>query len=189
MRKLFILNSEKTAWAIYLINIVLITLIIIPVAISQALRFVGEFQPAFLVGPTIVSIIIGSLLARSVLLKRALRKKSEQFRSMVDLAHEFTYLRSIDGQYEYVSPSCIKLTGYDKEAFYSTPNLMGLLIHPDDTELWKIMFIVYTTMENKNPLIYACYQEMAVQFGLITPACQFSIAGENEQAYALPTSI
>ena len=137
MRKLFILNSEKPAWAIYLINIVLITLIIIPVAISQALRFVGEFQPAFLVGPTIVSIIIGSLLARSVLLKRALRKKSEQFRSMVDLAHEFTYLRSIDGQYEYVSPSCIKLTGYDKEAFYSTPNFMDQLIHPDDAEFWK----------------------------------------------------
>jgi len=137
MRKLFILNSEKPAWAIYLINIVLVILIIIPVAISQALRFVGDFQPAFLVGPTIVSIIIGSLLARSALLKRALRKKSEQFRSMVDLAHEFSYLRRLDGQYEYVSPACIKLTGYDEEAFYSTPNLMDQLIHPDDAELWK----------------------------------------------------
>lgn len=137
MRKIFMFNTERPAWAIYLINILLIVLIITPVAIIQALSFVGELQPAFLVGPTVVSIIIGSLLAKSVLLKRALRNKSEQFRAMVDLAHEFTYLRRIDGQYEYVSPYCINLTGYDEQAFYSTPNLMDQLIHPDDVERWQ----------------------------------------------------
>lgn len=137
MKKIFLLDKELPSWIIYFTNIVLILLIIIPVAISQALRFVEEFQPAFLVGPTIVSIIIGSLLARSVLLKRALRKKSEQFRAMVDLAHEFAYLRSIDGQYEYVSPYCIKLTGYNEQDFYSTPNLMDRIIHPDDVDIWK----------------------------------------------------
>lgn len=130
-------NKEKPAWAIYLINIILISLIIFPIAISQAYFFVKELPPAFLVAPTIVSIVIGSLLARSLLLKRALRKKSEQFRAIVDLAHEFTYLRSIDGGYEYVSPSCINLTGHDEQAFYSTPNLMSQLIHPDDASLWQ----------------------------------------------------
>lgn len=112
-------------------------LVIYPVALIQSYRFTDKVNIQFFVGPTIAAIIIGTLLGRSMQLKHKLQKKSEQFRAIADLAQEFTYLRTIDGQYEYVSPSCKELTGYDQQKFYSTPNLMDQLIHPDDAGLWK----------------------------------------------------
>ena len=113
-------------------------LVIYPVALNQGYRYLGEIPPIqFFIGPTLAAIIIGTLLGRSVQLKRELQTKSKQFRAIADLAQEFIYLRSIDGQYEYVSPSCKEFTGYDQQKFYNTPNLMDQLIHPDDMELWK----------------------------------------------------
>lgn len=130
-------DVEKPTWVIYLINILLIFLLILPIAISQSFRFVDELTLEFLIRPTLVAIIAGALLARGVLLKRALRHKSEQFRAMVDLAHEFSYLRQIDGKYVYVSPYCLKLTGYEEQEFYDNPNLMDQIVHPDDSNLWE----------------------------------------------------
>ena len=112
-------------------------MVIYPVALSQAYRFFDEPPPQFLLAPTLVAIIIGFLLGRSEMLKCKLLLKSEQFRAIADLAQEFTYLRDIDGSYEYVSPACINLTGYEPQVFYSTPNFMDQLIHPDDMAIWK----------------------------------------------------
>jgi PAS domain S-box-containing protein len=36
-----------------------------------------------------------------------------------------------DGRYEYISPSCVRLTGYSPEEFYANPGILMILIHPD----------------------------------------------------------
>lgn len=122
---------------IFIRYIVLTILLIYPIAFTHAYFFYIETSVTFFIAPTLVAIIIGSLLANGALLKFKLQHKTKQFRAIADLAQEFTYLRSIDGCYEYVSPSCINLTGYDQQAFYDTPNLMDQLIHPDDIGIWK----------------------------------------------------
>ncbi len=58
------------------------------------------------------------------------------FKAVVDLSLEFTYVRTVEGNYEYVSPAVFDLTGYTPEDFYSTPNFMDRIIHPDDLHLW-----------------------------------------------------
>ena len=130
------INRTTPTRYIYLRYTFLAMLVIYPVALSQAYRFFDELQLQFFIGPTIAAIVIGSLLSRSALLKLELQKKSEQFRAIADLAQEFTYLRSIDGQYEYVSPSCVEITGHNQAEFYKTPNLMDQLIHSEDKEIW-----------------------------------------------------
>lgn len=136
-KRLFEVSRETAVWRVYLVHVFLVLLVIYPVALTQASRFFEVIPPTFLLAPTLVALIIGSLLSRSALLKRELQIKSEQFRAIADLAQEFTYLRRVDGHYEYVSPSCIDLTGFDQQAFYTTPNLMDQLIHPEDGERWR----------------------------------------------------
>lgn len=87
--------------------------------------------------PSIVACTIGLLGGYLLTLRHELRVTSDQFRAIADHAQEFIYLRRIDGEYEYVSPSCRAVTGLPPEAFYSQPNLMDQLIHPDDLPLWN----------------------------------------------------
>jgi diguanylate cyclase (GGDEF)-like protein/PAS domain S-box-containing protein len=110
--------------------------VVVPAATLQALNYYGGVELRFFLVPLLVSIVIGSLLGRSALLKLKLREQGEQFRAIADLAQEFTYFRRIDGQYEYVSPACKMMTGFSEDEFYQTPNMMDFLIHPEDRGKW-----------------------------------------------------
>jgi len=135
--------------AVYIKHILLTWVFIIPAASYQAINFYPGFDPHFFILPFFVSIAFGMVMGRYALLKQRLRDKGEQFRAIADLAQEFTYYRRIDGHYEYVSPACMNLTGYSPEDFYTTPNLMDLLIHPDDRERWS--HHVHTINEGGEP--------------------------------------
>ncbi|MCG8426502.1 MAG: diguanylate cyclase, partial [Chromatiales bacterium] len=87
--------------------------------------------------PTVIGAVIALLLARLSYLQAQSEYKSQQFQAMADFAFEFTYYRTLDGAYEYVSRSCEKITGYSEEEFYQKPNLMDELIHPEDMSRWK----------------------------------------------------
>ncbi|MCW8944310.1 MAG: EAL domain-containing protein [Sedimenticola sp.] len=80
---------------------------------------------------------MGVLIGYLFTLRSAYQTTSEQFRAIADQAQEFIYLRQLDGQYEYVSPSCAVITGRTAEEFYNHPNLMDQLIHPDDLARWN----------------------------------------------------
>lgn len=129
-------TPHQAALLVYIKHILLTLLVIAPAAGYQATHFYGGFEPRFFFVPLLVAIVVGSLLGRAVLLKQRLKRQGEQFRAIADLAQEFTYFRRVDGHYEYVSPACLTMTGYAPEDFYSTPNLMDLLIHPEDRERW-----------------------------------------------------
>jgi len=124
-------------WKTYAINISLTLAVIYPIAILQSILFDIQFDLSFLIAPTFASVIVGSLLSKTVILKMDLKRKSEQFRAIVDLAQEFTYLRDTDGTYTYVSPSCLEFTGYRQEEFYQHKNLMDKLIYPSDLAIWR----------------------------------------------------
>lgn len=56
----------------------------------------------------------------------------ERFRTVADFTYDWEYWRGPDGQFRYVSPSCLRVTGYPREAFMADPDLMERIIHPDD---------------------------------------------------------
>ncbi len=87
--------------------------------------------------PTVIALVIGGGIGYLHFLRSQYKISSEQFRDVADVAQEFIYLRHINGQYGYVSPSCLNITGYDTEDFYSTPNLMDQIIFKDDQNRWE----------------------------------------------------
>ena len=102
----------------------------------QALFVLKSFEPRMLMVPFIMATVIGLLLGRVMVLRERLRRQSEQFRAVADLAREFTYFRNNDGSYDYVSPAAREITGWFPADFYETPDLMNRLVHPEDRERW-----------------------------------------------------
>lgn len=105
---------------------------------SAQLYFVYKsFEFKFLIVPTIVATVLGTILGYLNSIQLQLKHKNEQFRAVVDIAEEFIYYRDLYGSYKYVSPSCEKLTGYSPNFFYQNPNFMDTLIYEEDRKLWK----------------------------------------------------
>ncbi len=64
----------------------------------------------------------------------ALRKSEERYRIVADFAHHWEYWIRPDGRFEYVSPSCERLTGYAADEFVEHPGLLTEIVHEDDRE-------------------------------------------------------
>ena len=58
----------------------------------------------------------------------------ERFRTVADFTYDWEYWRGPDGEFRYVSPSCLRVTGYPREAFLEDPGLLERIIHPDDAD-------------------------------------------------------
>jgi len=127
---------HRPDWPIYARSLLLVAMVVSSAVLVQILFIYEEFHPRFILVPVVVTLIVGTLLGRVAVLRQRLRQKTLEFRAIVDIAQEFTYLRRVSGQYEYVSPSCLNFTGYTQQEFFSQPNLMDNLIHPDDRARW-----------------------------------------------------
>jgi diguanylate cyclase (GGDEF)-like protein/PAS domain S-box-containing protein len=103
----------------------------------QTIFVLQEFHFRMIVVPSLLGLCIGILLATLAALREEMQQRNQLFRAVADFAQEFTYFRRLDGRYEYVSPACEQLTGYEPVAFYLEPNFMDRLIHPDDKAAWK----------------------------------------------------
>jgi len=67
----------------------------------------------------------------------ALQKAEEKYRTIADYNYDWETWLGTDGKYIYVSPSCLRITGYQVEDFMNDPNLYGNIAHPDDREMVK----------------------------------------------------
>ena len=113
------------------------TFLAVGTAVSvQALFVLKSFEPRMLMVPFIMASVIGLLLGRVMVLRERLRRQGDRFRAVAELAQEFTYFRNNDGSYDYVSPAAYDITGWFPNDFYTTPDLMNLLVHPSDRERW-----------------------------------------------------
>ncbi|MDR3641162.1 MAG: PAS domain S-box protein [Humidesulfovibrio sp.] len=66
----------------------------------------------------------------------ALRESEMKFRTVADYTFDWEYWRTPDGKMVWVSPSCVRVTGYTAEEFQADAGLILRLIHPDDRELY-----------------------------------------------------
>ena len=65
--------------------------------------------------------------------KRVLQSE-ERFRTVADYTYDWEYWQGAQGELLYISPSCMRITGYAKADFASNPNLMYEIIHPEDRD-------------------------------------------------------
>jgi PAS domain S-box-containing protein len=72
--------------------------------------------------------------AQRKLVEEKLHKIEERFQLFADYTYDWETWRGPDGKYIYVSPSCERITGYQKEEFMSDPWLITKIVHPDDEE-------------------------------------------------------
>ena len=69
--------------------------------------------------------------------EESLRESEGKYRLIADNSNDWIYLISLDGKFQYVSPSSESLTGYSSVEFTNDPGLFLNIIHPDDKELVK----------------------------------------------------
>ena len=67
----------------------------------------------------------------------ALRKSEEKFRTLVDWTYDCEQWVDPQGNIEYISPSCERITGYRPEDFIADPNLLARIVHPDDRQFYE----------------------------------------------------
>lgn len=63
---------------------------------------------------------------------RVIREEKEKFQLISDYAHDWEYWIYPKGDFKWLSPSCIDLTGYTVNEFFSDPNLFFRIIYPED---------------------------------------------------------
>ncbi|MBI5005579.1 MAG: EAL domain-containing protein [Nitrosomonadales bacterium] len=112
-------------------------LVVLAFAAVQMSFVLHQASPKYFVVPSLLGLFIGLMLATLVAMRQEINTKQQVIHAVADLAQEFIYLRRVDGTYEYVSPSCLKVTGFQQEDFYAKPNFMTELIHIDDRQTWS----------------------------------------------------
>ncbi len=62
----------------------------------------------------------------------ALQANEEKFRLVADFAYDWEYWINEQGGFNYISPSCERITGYSVREFEENPSLLPAIVHPDD---------------------------------------------------------
>jgi PAS domain S-box-containing protein len=68
----------------------------------------------------------------------ALRNSEEKLRIVSEFTYDWEYWLSPDERFVYVSPSCLRFTGYTSGEFMDDPKLYLNVIHPDDRERVRV---------------------------------------------------
>ncbi|WP_181391655.1 PAS domain S-box protein [Methanospirillum lacunae] len=66
-----------------------------------------------------------------------LKKNEEKLRILADYTYDLEIWEDPQGNYVYIGPSSIWLTGYSAEEFYQKKDFFSEIVHPEDRELWK----------------------------------------------------
>lgn len=122
---------------VYLRYTLLGLFIVLSFASFQLFFIMHEHLPRHFIVPVVLGAFIGFLLSTLVALRSEIANGQRIFRAVADLAQELVYVRKLDGSYEYVSPSCLAVTGYRQEDFYARPHLMNELIVEEDRTVWN----------------------------------------------------
>jgi PAS domain S-box-containing protein len=73
--------------------------------------------------------------------ERELRRSEEQFRRLMDNAKDLVFRMSLpDGAFSFMSRASVDLTGYTPGEFYTEPDLLWRLIHPEWQEYFQRMW-------------------------------------------------
>lgn len=94
--------------------------------------------------------------------EKEIKEAEERFRALSEFAAEWIFWRGADGSLNYISPACLRISGYTQQELYDDPDLMEKIIFPEDRPIWH---------EHLGNLHYA-QQEMLkpLEFRILTKA-------------------
>ena len=78
-----------------------------------------------------------SARARAEAAHAALRRSEALYRLLAENAGDWIFWRDAEGVYQYVSPSCLAISGYAPEEFLSDPGLVERILHPDELDHYR----------------------------------------------------
>lgn len=68
-------------------------------------------------------------------LEATLRGAVQHYRIVADFTYDWEYWIMAPGRFQYISPSCERITGYPPKAFTEDPSLLEQIVHPNDRSL------------------------------------------------------
>lgn len=83
-----------------------------------------------------------------------LRESELRYRTIADFTSDWEYWIMPDGTLRYISPSCEEVSGYSPGEFYTDPQLLTRIIHPDDLHLYAGHRHSMTAQGSPEPLDY-----------------------------------
>jgi len=66
-----------------------------------------------------------------------LREAEVRYRTVADFTYDWEYWQNPDGNFNYISPACKRVTGYSAEEFTDNPKLLDQIIVPEDRTIWS----------------------------------------------------
>ncbi len=72
----------------------------------------------------------------SALQEIEIKTSEERFRLIADYTYDWEYWQGVQNEMQYVSPACERVTGYSPLEFYTKPDLIKNIVHPDDAEIY-----------------------------------------------------
>jgi PAS domain S-box-containing protein len=67
----------------------------------------------------------------------ALREAVFRYRTVANFTHDWEYWENPDGSFQFISPSCERISGYKIEEFTSNPALLSEIVVSEDMEIWQ----------------------------------------------------
>ncbi|MCX6280093.1 MAG: PAS domain S-box protein [Bacteroidetes bacterium] len=81
-----------------------------------------------------------------------LEQIEEKYRTVANYTYDWEYWINAEGSYNYVSPSCERITGYTVQEFMDDNELINKIIHPDDLSVFlNHVAQRFPTKDNKQP--------------------------------------
>lgn len=71
-------------------------------------------------------------IKKRLLIEQELRASEEKFRLVADYTYDWEYWITPQGNFNYISPACKRITGYSVEEFEANPELLLRITSPDD---------------------------------------------------------
>ena len=68
--------------------------------------------------------------------EKLLRDAELRYRTVADFTYAWEYWRNPDGELEYVSPSCERVTGYAQAEIFADPDIIDTMICKEDELVW-----------------------------------------------------
>lgn len=102
--------------------------------------------------------------------KDLLQEKELRYQIVADYALDWEYWMLPNGQFQYVSPSCERITGYSASEFYADPALLKHIIYVDDVSAFDAYLESFYTDDSAKQLDY----RIVTKSGQIRWLSQFS---------------
>ncbi len=73
-------------------------------------------------------------ITRRKILEMELKRSEIHFKTIADHAGDWEWWISPRGEFLYVSPTCLEVTGYEAREFIADPTLLDRILHPEDAK-------------------------------------------------------